>query len=94
MSTVAEYLAWARKAPDVNHSLVLQTLEARVRETVDAAASNHWAAFQRFKKALSDRDCARKGLDALENDLKQEATDTAEFFKTHYDIQFALSQQR
>ncbi|KAI9370399.1 hypothetical protein BJX61DRAFT_96202 [Aspergillus egyptiacus] len=93
-TAVAEYLAWARRNPDVNVTQFLETLEARLRETANLANTKHWAEFQTLKAALSKVDAYKWKMGLLEHELQMVEAGISEFFSTSYDIHSALALQR
>ncbi|KGO77073.1 hypothetical protein PITC_006810 [Penicillium italicum] len=92
-TAVADYLAWARRAPDVNYPLILQILEARLRETAKIANTKHWVEFQNLQASLGKSETFKRKLSMLENELKNAESDTTDYFNTHYDIHSTVDLQ-
>ncbi|KAF4236333.1 hypothetical protein CNMCM8980_003095 [Aspergillus fumigatiaffinis] len=93
-TAVAEYLAWARRTPDINYSQILEILEARLRETANLANTKQWADFQNLQASLGNLDAYKWKLGLLEHELQAAEADISTFFTTHYDIRSALDLQR
>lgn len=92
--TIADYMAWARQAPNVNQSSTLEILETRVREVANLAATWHWLAFHDLQKSLGKSETFRQKLGLLEKELMSGTSEIAYFFSTQYNIQSELSHQR
>ncbi|GAB1214364.1 hypothetical protein ATERTT37_003526 [Aspergillus terreus] len=93
-TAVAEYLAWARRTPDINYSQVLEILEARLRETATLANTKYWLEFQNLQTSLGNLDAYKWKLGVLEHELQAAEADISTFFGTNYDIHSALELQR
>lgn len=93
-SVVAEYLAWARKAPKADSIELLQTLEDRIREIHTMARSKDWAA----SPLMSDPDTILDStIRACLGDLKEEVSRTTcdldKFFIARYCVDKTLDDQ-
>lgn len=93
-NTIADYMAWARQAPNVNQSSTLEILETRVREVANLAATRHWLAFHDLQKSLGKSETFKQKLSLLEKELMSGASEMAYFFSTQYNIQSELCHQR
>lgn len=68
-NTIADYMAWARQAPNINQLSMLEILETRVREVANLAATRHWLAFHNLQKSLSKSETFKQKLSLLEKEL-------------------------
>ncbi|KAI0105149.1 hypothetical protein F4776DRAFT_647445 [Hypoxylon sp. NC0597] len=94
-SAVAEYLSWARKTPGIGEiSLILETLETRVRELNHMASTRHWAAFKHMCASAGKIQPVQNQLRRIEMDLTAKTMKAMELFHGNYDICSPLSEQR
>ncbi|KAI0842700.1 hypothetical protein F5Y06DRAFT_133277 [Hypoxylon sp. FL0890] len=94
-SAVAEYLSWARKTPGTGEiSLILETLETRVRELNHIASTRHWAAFKHMCASAAKMQPLQNQLRRMEMDLTGKTMKAMELFHGNYDICSSLSEQR
>ncbi|KAI1408415.1 hypothetical protein F5Y13DRAFT_172371 [Hypoxylon sp. FL1857] len=94
-SAVAEYLSWARKTPGTGEiSLILETLETRVRELNHMASTRHWAAFRNMCASASKMQPVQMQLKRMEMDLTAKTVKAMELFHGNYDICSPLTEQR
>ncbi|KAI1140570.1 hypothetical protein F5Y05DRAFT_378903 [Hypoxylon sp. FL0543] len=92
---VAEYLSWARKTPGTGEiSLILETLETRVRELNHIASTRHWAAFKHMCASAAKMHSLQIQLRRIEMDLTGKTMKAMELFHGNYDISSPLSEQR
>jgi len=94
-SAVAEYLAWVRTSPGrAENIIVLEILEARVRELNQIASTKHWAALKSLIASMDKSSCWCSLLRKTETDLKDKNTKTGQFFHEGYHIDSTLAEQR
>ncbi|KAI1780431.1 hypothetical protein F4818DRAFT_5335 [Hypoxylon cercidicola] len=94
-SVVAEYLAWARKAPPrLDSAQILEILEARLRELHQMAESSHRAAWQHTTSTLENMSRATAQFKAVEEEMQNRTVRISRFFDGKYDVSVPLSEQR
>ncbi|KAI1089016.1 hypothetical protein F5B19DRAFT_495761 [Rostrohypoxylon terebratum] len=100
-SAVAEYLSWMRREPTMassgalkqNYSIVLETLEARVREVRDLAERNHYVAWEQFMTSTMEIEGLGDKAKQIEEEMRKHEAEVATLFKEDYDICASLPEQ-
>ncbi|KAI1444249.1 hypothetical protein F5Y02DRAFT_184276 [Annulohypoxylon stygium] len=100
-SAVAEYLSWMRREPTMtssgalkqNYSIVLETLEARIREVRDLAERNHYVAWEQFMTSTMEIEGLGDKAKQIEEEMRKHEAEVATLFKEDYDICASLPEQ-
>jgi len=95
-SAVAEYLSWLRNVPGLpkfptDSAVLLQTLEARVRELQGMAEEKHWVAWKVLLEKLDGIvGVGSQSLGNFEAEMRKRTAEVARAFDASYDVGKAM----
>ncbi|KAL9635414.1 MAG: hypothetical protein Q9204_002639 [Flavoplaca sp. TL-2023a] len=92
--TVADYLAWASKNPGECHESLLEILEARMREIAEIVTNRIVGALEGIAASQTELADLKNMAKSLEATTAKEGQEKAEYFRTAYDVQSSLGEQR
>lgn len=93
---MAEYLSWLRNVPGLpkfptDSAVLLQTLEARVRELQGMAEEKHWVAWKVLLEKLDGIvGVGSQSLGNFEAEMRKRTAEVARAFDASYDVGKAM----
>ncbi|KAL8832582.1 MAG: hypothetical protein Q9170_004826 [Blastenia crenularia] len=92
--TVADYLTWAREKPEQCNEEMLEIFEARMREVADLATNQAVVTLESIVASQPDTTRINEIKASFESAMARETHGKADYFRSIYDIQRSLSDQR